>query len=206
MMVTPRKIEYAREKEQGLFESLNSLASIKQEELKQLIHNTIEANRESILNASKGHTFTDIELVPCVHESIDIVDVSGDDVHFETINSSKFTVKCARDYKKCTNQIQKLVINTINVTIGQKLTESVQILKENYIGTLRRCLKSLEDLNIGQSSSDPNSASVSQALQQILNASYQFDINITGSSSLISILIHKMKEVIHFNFKALIKN
>ena len=199
MMITPRKIEYAREKEQVLFESLNSLASIKQEELKQLINDAIDANRESILSAATRHEFTDVELVPYVYDNLDLVEIKGDCVSFETvINTFKFTVKCARDYKKCTSQIQELVINKINVAIGQKLTDSVQILKENYIGTLRRCLKSLEDLNVGLTPLEPHSsaATVSQALQLILNAAYQFEISVTSSASIISLLIQKMKEVI----------
>ena len=48
MIVTPRKLEYAREKELVLFDSLNSLASMKRDELKISINNSIEMHRESI--------------------------------------------------------------------------------------------------------------------------------------------------------------
>jgi hypothetical protein len=84
--------------------------------------------------------------------------------------TSKFiTLKYARDYKKCTNQIQELVLSKINNVIAQKLTESVEILKENYLGTLKRCLKTLEEMNTinNSTSNEQNSASVSDALQQV---------------------------------------
>ncbi len=63
MMITPRKIEYARGKEQILFESLNALASTKQEELRTIINTAIELNREAILDAARNYEFVDIELV-----------------------------------------------------------------------------------------------------------------------------------------------
>jgi receptor-interacting serine/threonine-protein kinase 5 len=180
----PRKIEYAKEKEQILFESLNSLASLKQEELRNIINNAIETNREQILDASRNYEFVDVELM----SSGDFVEISvGDDqltkpsepgdIFIESQGSGSSsssknsvktyqTVKYARDYKKCTNQIQELVLNKLNNAIAQKLTESIEILKENYIGTLKRCLKNLEDAN-NISVHDAQSASVSEALQQV---------------------------------------
>jgi receptor-interacting serine/threonine-protein kinase 5 len=189
----PRKIEYAKEKEQILFESLNSLASLKQEELKSIINNAIETNREAILEASRNYEFVDVELMS---SGDSIVEISVDEVQKDTetttpvlkeplveqflesqssgsSNSSKTsvktyqTVKYARDYKKCTNQIQELVLTKLNNAIAQKLTESIEILKENYIGTLKRCLKNLEDAN-NINANDAQSASVSEALQQVI--------------------------------------
>ena len=180
MMVTPRKIEYARDKEQVLFENLNSLASIKQEELKNLINNAIEINRESIMEAAKNFEFNDLD-VELVHEASDKESVYT-------------TVKYARDYKKCSSQIQELVINRLNSAISLKLTESVEILKENYLGTLKRCLINLEDLN-SQTNSENSSASVSDALQQILNSAYKVDVNLSGSSNILKMFLQKMKEV-----------
>ena len=187
MMITPKKIEYAREKEQILFDSLNALASTKQEELKNLINNAIETNRDSILEAAKNFEFVDIELINYNNsndssllnsssQSIDEQQSSTESFNnSSSLNSSKcVTLKYARDYKKCTNQIQELVLSKINNVIGQKLTQSVEILKENYLGTLKRCLKTLEEMNMlnnlnsnSSSMSDQNAASVSEALQQV---------------------------------------
>lgn len=146
MIVTPRKIEYAKEKEQILYESLLSLANIKQEELKNLINSAIESNRNEIIQEVKNYQFVDVELV------VDEV----------------LTVRYARDLKKCTNQIQELVITRLNNAIAKKLTESVETLKENYLGTLKRCLLTLEENNTNAFyKNDPNPATVSEALHQV---------------------------------------
>jgi receptor-interacting serine/threonine-protein kinase 5 len=187
----PRKIEYAKEKELVLFESLNSLASLKQEELRNIINNAIETNREQILEASRNYEFVDVELTCSgggggsavgngAESSADdeqskeeaIGDASCESTKSSSSSNSSRTgksyqtVKYARDYKKCTNQIQELVLTKLNNAIAQKLTESIEILKENYIGTLKRCLKNLEDAN-NISVNDAQSASVSEALQQV---------------------------------------
>lgn len=208
MLITPRKIEYAREKEQILFDSLLSLASMKQEELKNLINNAIETHREQILEDCRSFQFVDVELVNCTSAHAGGESVSGEESSepFVANNSSEtpitkrlpsfsngsssggdgetvvtgdlvssafdasnqfLTVKYARDYKKCTSQIQELVISKLNNAIAQKITESVEILKENYLGTLKRCLITLEETNSTAIQTEPNSASVSEALQQV---------------------------------------
>lgn len=194
MMVTPRKIEYAREKEQILYESLLSLTSMKQEELKNLINNAIETHREQILNEVRAFQFIDVELINCYSSpvpdttAVTMVTMEESSANTSTDNSESespstgpttdsfdangqfLTVRYARDYKKCTNQIQELVISRLNNAIAQKLTESVEILKETYLGTLKRCLITLEEMNSAASAAsfnEPNSASVSEALQQV---------------------------------------
>jgi hypothetical protein len=193
LAIMPRKIEYAREKEQILFESLQSLTSSKQEELRNIINTAIESNREQILYCARNYVFVDVELT-MIENNYDsgftteqqIIQQTQNEFYSSSEESTSFdsrsrsssgihkkkvvTVKFARDYKKCTNQIQELVINKLNNAIGQKLTESVEILKENYIGTLKRCLKTLEDANnLTQTSAsyESNSSSVSEALQQV---------------------------------------
>ena len=173
-MITPKKIEYAREKEQTLFDSLSSLASMKQEEIKNLINSTIDANRKDILDSARTYKFVDIDLINISSSSndeylnIDRKNSSSDDFSSSGDYENRFiTVKCAQDYKKCTSQVQELVINKLNNAIGQKLTESIEILKETYIGTLKRCLITLEDVTPGNAR-ESNSESVSEALQQVI--------------------------------------
>jgi receptor-interacting serine/threonine-protein kinase 5 len=141
MLVTPRKLEYAREKEQVLFDSLTSLASMKQEELKYLINKTIDTHREAILNAARQYQFIDIELIDDNENENNSTNVSED------ARRNSITVKFVKDFKRCTQQIQELVITKLNNAIAQEISDSVEVLKENYIGTLKRCLQSLEDMN-----------------------------------------------------------
>lgn len=193
-LITPKKIEYVREKEQILYESLLSLASMKQEELKDLINSTIETHREQIIDQCINHQFVDVELIKCLasmtlpvdekqvtlkrenvqNETEDTIEIksvpnetSSEEREAAVADATYMTVKYARDYKKCTNQIQELVLAKINNAIAAKITQSVEILKENYMGTLKRCLITLEEANLSNSYSDSNSASVSEALQQV---------------------------------------
>ena len=106
----------------------------------------------------------------------------------------------------------------MNNAVSKQITDSVEVLKENYIGTLKRCLKSLEDMN-GSSYSDDmvdnslqnsddsggssnnsktvsiDTSSASEALKQILHSAYQVEVTLTGSSNIIKALIERMKEV-----------
>ena len=215
MLVTPRKLEYAREKEQILFDSLNSLASMKQEELKSLINNSINTNRESILNAARLYQFDENYEIESDNEH-----TTPNRGNFNRSNS--ISVKYVKDFKKCTQQIQELVITRLNNAIAKQITDSVEVLKENYIGTLKRCLESLEDQNgstvngdllesnsLQNSNSSSNintknmsidSSSASEALKQILHSAYQVEVTLTGSSNIIKALIERMKEVNFINY------
>lgn len=208
MSSTPRKIVYAREKEQILYESLISLASLKQEELRFLISNTIESNRERIIQEVKNNQFTDsTESRSCSNISTLLITklapdssikANSNDTEIEIKHSSNLftpqksensnkksedsfleisnlsSVNFARDYTKITNKIQELVLSMLNNAIAQKITESVEILKENYLGTLKRCLKTLEEMEFSSNSImvQTNSASVSEALQQVYFSNY----------------------------------
>ncbi len=205
-VITPGKIKYARDKEQTLFESLNSLGTIQQEVLKQIISSTIEKNREAILSSVESYVFRDVDLISfCDDELSDecvLLDIDEefstklDDGSTGTDTSSSLTssgekartrkqaVKYPKDQKKCTTQIHELVMSRINVAIGATLADTIEILKDKYIGTLQRCLRALEEANMPvqtehqQSSqgedlkargsvSDASSSSASRSLQQV---------------------------------------
>lgn len=50
----------------------------------------------------------------------------------------------SRDVKCCIKQIQELIISRLNQAVANKLINSVDYLRESFVGTLERCLKSLE--------------------------------------------------------------
>ncbi len=124
------------------------------------------------------------------------------------------TFKFFKYFKRCTQQIQELVITKINNAIAQEISDSVEVLKENYIGTKKGCLQSLEDMNgsVVASENLQNSiivmcrmlinsierSSANDALKQILNSAYQVEFTLTGSSNILKALIERMKEVRFF--------
>lgn len=77
--------------------------------------------------------------------------------------TDQLTVKNARDLKKCTLIIQEFVLTKLNETIANKLLDSINVLHDNYVGTLTRCLLSLE----GNRDDDESELSASKALREV---------------------------------------
>lgn len=57
MLITPRRIEYAKDKESELYESLLNIANRKQDEIRDLIIESISSMREELMQASRDHEF-----------------------------------------------------------------------------------------------------------------------------------------------------
>ncbi|NWU95476.1 DUSTY kinase, partial [Upupa epops] len=121
LQITPKRLEYTRKKENELFESLMNIANRKQEEMKDMIVETLGNMKEELLEDAASMEFKDI-----------IIPENGEPV------SSK-------DIKCCIKQIQELIISRLNQAVANKLISSVDYLRESFVGTLERCLKSLEE-------------------------------------------------------------
>ncbi|NXV55933.1 DUSTY kinase, partial [Molothrus ater] len=121
LQITPKRLEYTRRKENELYESLMGIANRKQEEMKEMIVDTLGNMKEELLEDAASMEFRDI-----------IIPESGEPV------SSK-------DIKRCIQQIQELIISRLNQAVANKLISSVDYLRESFVGTLERCLKSLEE-------------------------------------------------------------
>ena len=176
---------------------MNTLACAKQEELKQIIHEAIEQSRPSFLESVANHDFHDVDLLSFCDKITDdlyIVDLENNDRNSRknslssqsSLTSSdesqrirKQTVKYPKDHKKCTDQINTIVVNKVNAAIDARLSDTIQILKENYIGTLKRCLRKLEDRNCVDTEDDlpavnpSDNNSPSQSLQQVDRFNYK---------------------------------
>lgn len=59
----------------------------------------------------------------------------------DTTNGDAVTSK---EIKSCIHQIQELIVLRLNQAVANKLTSSVDYLRESFVGTLERCLNSLE--------------------------------------------------------------
>ena len=49
-----------------------------------------------------------------------------------------------REIKCCIRQIQELIVSRLNQAVANRLISSVDYLRESFVGTLERCLQSLE--------------------------------------------------------------
>lgn len=57
----------------------------------------------------------------------------------------------SKEIKSCINQIQELIVASLNQAVANKLISSVDYLRESFVGTLERCLDSLEKSNFESS-------------------------------------------------------
>ncbi|XP_053819891.1 dual serine/threonine and tyrosine protein kinase [Vidua chalybeata] len=180
LQITPKRLEYTRRKENELYESLMGIANRKQEEMKEMIVDTLGNMKEELLEDAASMEFRDI-----------IIPESGEPV------SSK-------DIKRCIQQIQELIISRLNQAVANKLISSVDYLRESFVGTLERCLKSLEESWEGsvhppRGLEKPREASghiTSNYLKQILNAAYHVEVTFHSGSTVTRMLWEQIKQII----------
>ncbi|KAG6935488.1 dual serine/threonine and tyrosine protein kinase, partial [Chelydra serpentina] len=166
LQITPKRLEYTRKKENELYESLMGIANRKQEEMKDMIIETLNNMKEELLEDAANMEFKDI-----------IIPENGEPV------SSK-------DIKCCIKQIQELIISRLNQAVANKLISSVDYLRESFVGTLERCLRSLEK------SQDISVHITSNYLKQILNAAYHVEVTFHSGSSVTRMLWEQIKQII----------
>lgn len=166
LQITPKRLEYTRKKENELYESLMNIANRKQEEMKDMIVETLNTMREELLDDATNMEFKDI-----------IVPENGEPVG-------------PREIKRCIRQIQELIICRLNQAVANKLISSVDYLRESFVGTLERCLQSLEK------SQDISVHITSNYLKQILNAAYHVEVTFHSGSSVTRMLWEHIKQII----------
>lgn len=166
VLVTPKRIKYARMKEEELYTQLVELASKKQSEIKELVNQAIADATEPT-----------VELV---------IQIQYEDVSLE-VSMQAPDVKTAR---KCIQQIQDLVFKELSKQISDRLINSVNYLRESVVGTLRRCLEKLE----GSSSLSEESGETSRALSQILDTAYNLEFNERTSTSAVRLFVERIKQ------------
>lgn len=166
LQITPKRLEYTRKKENELYESLMNIANRKQEEMKDMIVETLNTMKEELLDDAANMEFKDV-----------IVPENG-----ETVGT--------REIKCCIRQIQELIISRLNQAVANKLISSVDYLRESFVGTLERCLQSLEK------SQDVSVHITSNYLKQILNAAYHVEVTFHSGSSVTRMLWEQIKQII----------
>ncbi|KAM4740958.1 dual serine/threonine and tyrosine protein kinase [Anableps anableps] len=169
LQITPRRLEYTREKEGELFNSLMAIANRKQEEMKEMIVETLSSMKEQLLEDAANLEFTDI-----------IVTTNGEPV-------------TSKEIKSCIHLIQELIVLRLNQAVANKLISSVDYLRESFVGTLERCLDSLEKSNFDSSAHNVTS----EHLKQLLNAAYHVEVTFHSGSSVTKLVWEQIKQIIH---------
>ncbi|KAM9321423.1 dual serine/threonine and tyrosine protein kinase [Gastrophryne carolinensis] len=167
LQITPKRLEYTRQKESELYESLMYISDRKQEELKDMIVETINNMREQLLEDAANMDFKDISIPQ-----------NGEPVG-------------AQEVKCCIFQIKELIISSLNQAVVNKLISSVDYLRESFVGTLERCLHSLE-----KSQQESSTHVTSNHLKQILNAAYHVEVTFNSGSTVTRMVWEQIVQII----------
>ncbi|XP_018429540.1 PREDICTED: dual serine/threonine and tyrosine protein kinase, partial [Nanorana parkeri] len=167
LQITPKRLEYTRQKESELYESLMRISDRKQEELKDMIVETLNSMREQLLEDAANMQFKDIS-IPQNGEPIG-----------------------AQEVKSCIYQIKELIISRLNQAVVNKLISSVDYLRESFVGTLERCLRSLE-----KSQQESSMHVTSTHLKQILNAAYHVEVTFNSGSTVTRMVWEQIVQII----------
>lgn len=167
LQITPKRLEYTRQKESELYESLMRISDRKQEELKDMIVETLNSMREQLLEDAANMEFKGIS-IPQNGEPIGVQEV-----------------------KSCIFQIKELIISRLNQAVVNKLISSVDYLRESFVGTLERCLRSLE-----RSQQESSSHVTSNHLKQILNAAYHVEVTFNSGSTVTRMVWEQIVQII----------
>jgi receptor-interacting serine/threonine-protein kinase 5 len=165
VQVTPRRLEYARKREDALFQNLMEFATREQEKIRQLITQCISNLTPTLLEEAEQYRFHSVQIPLSLYVG-------------------------NRIERICNHQIQDMVFTRLNEAVAKQLISSMNVMRESVIGTLSRCLDSLEeDLTTSKDSSADEGAR--KALRDILDAAYQVEFSKRSGSSNIQLLLER---------------
>ncbi|KAG5319651.1 DUSTY kinase, partial [Pseudoatta argentina] len=170
IQITPRRIQYAQQKENELYDSLMKVVNEQQMELTELIQCIIQEMKDDILESTDD--IFQYQTVP-----------------FNNSERAEWTVTV----RVATSEVQRFVLGRLGEKVAKELINSVNCLRETFIGTLQRCLISLE-----KTYEHDSSLLASDALKQILSAAYNVELHNSSPS-----LVHSFLERLRQLFKSL---
>ncbi|XP_015428643.1 PREDICTED: dual serine/threonine and tyrosine protein kinase-like [Dufourea novaeangliae] len=170
IQITPRRIQYAQLKENELYASLMKIVNENQEELTDLIQAIIQEMKNDVL-LSKN------DLYP----------------YQSSIFNDTERAEWSATVRTATSEVQRVVLGRLGEKVAKQLVNSVNCLRETFVGTLQRCLLSLE-----KTYERDSCLLASDALKQILSAAYNVELHNSSPT-----LIHSFLERLRQLFKSL---
>lgn len=116
IQITPKRISYAQQKENELYANLMKVVNAKQQELAELIDCTIQEMKDEVTQTS------------------DRLNV------YDNLNLENYR----ENAQVATAELQRIVLMRLGEKVAKQLVNSVNCLRETFVGTLQRCLESLE--------------------------------------------------------------
>ncbi|KAL6429743.1 hypothetical protein ACFW04_007564 [Cataglyphis niger] len=170
IQITPRRIQYAQQKENELYANLMKVVNEQQMELTELIQCIIQEMKDDISNSTSD--FSQYQTV---------------------LADNNEQIEWTVTVRAATSEVQRFVLGRLGEKVAKKLVNSVNCLRETFIGTLQRCLISLE-----KTYEHDSSLLASDALKQILSAAYNVELHNSSPS-----LVHSFLERLRQLFKSL---
>nr|CAB3262964.1 uncharacterized protein LOC100185876 [Phallusia mammillata] len=170
VLITPKRIAYAQNQEQQLFDKLLVIATHNQMEIMKII--------SSVKEECSGR----------------ITQLAGDyDIQASCMANGDNGVN---DVSATTRNIQNFVLQHVKTASAEKLNNNINVLRDSFTGTLSRCLHHLESFDEDEFDTR-TAAETSLHLKMILNAAYNVDISIQSSSSLLANVLDKIRQILH---------
>lgn len=169
IQITPRRIQYAQQKENALYANLMKVVNEQQEELSELIQYNIEDMKNDILGSANNIS------------------------QHETTVSDNEKIEWTTTVRVATSEVQQYVLSHLGKKVAKELVDSINCLRETFVGTLERCLISLE-----KTYEHDNNPLASDALKQILSTAYNIELHNSSPS-----FVHSFLERLRQLFKSL---
>ena len=160
IQITPKRIQYAQQRENELYANLMKTVNEKQQELTELIQNIIQEMKNDVLSSNN-----DI----CLYQN--------------TPFNNNGRPEWSATVKAAISEVQRIVLHRLSEKVAKQLVNSVKCLRESFVGTLQRCLLSLE-----KTYERDTCLLASDALKQILSAAYNIELHNSSSFSIYSFL------------------
>lgn len=159
IQITPKRIQYAQQKENELYDNLMKIVHEKQQELTGIIQNIIQEMKNDVLSSSND---------VCLYQN-----------HFNNRERTEWSVTV----KAAISEVQRIMLYCLGEKVAKQLVNSVNCLRESFFGTLQRCLLSLE-----KTYECDTCLLASDALKQILSAAYNIELHNSSPFSIYSFL------------------
>ncbi|XP_049783655.1 dual serine/threonine and tyrosine protein kinase-like [Schistocerca cancellata] len=172
IQITPKRIHYAQKKEEELYRNLMNFACEKQEEIRRLVEVKLHEMKESLIESAVNYKYQAVNLL------------------------ENQEVRSAQSVHVATSEIHYLILSRINSSVATQIIQSVDCLQDTYVGTLQRCLESLEKNCYEQE----GNLLASDAVRQILNAAYNIEVNPSSSSTLLHSFLERLRKLL-YSFK-----
>lgn len=168
IQITPKRMQYVQMKESELYGNLMNVVTKGQERLTEIISSIIQDMKEEVSQTNN--------------------DLGAQSQMLQMCDNGNRKEWCAT-VTATMSEIQSAVIERLGEKVAAELVNSINCLRESFIGTLERCLQSLE-----KNCERDGTPLASDALAQILSAAYTIELH-NSSPSFVNSFLERLRSI-----------